>query len=76
MAASSTRSVSRPSIKSLALFHYLLPSLITSLDCGFRYVFLLGYDEGDPFFDSPLVSDCRAVCIYNICVSVSAGTSE
>lgn len=52
MVASSTRAVVTPSIKSLALFHYLLPSLTTSLDCGFRYIFLLGYDEGDVFYDS------------------------
>lgn len=56
MAASSTRAVVTPTVKSMALFHYLLPSLTTSLDCGFRYVFILGYDEGDVFYDSPRVS--------------------
>lgn len=54
LAASTSRTVLRPSTKSLALFQYLLPSLVTTLDCGFRYVFILGYDEGDMFFDTAL----------------------
>lgn len=60
MVASATRSVVAPSVKSLALFHYLLPSLPTTLDCGFRYVLLLGYDEGDAFFDTAQVRTARA----------------
>ena len=38
--------------QSISLFTTLLPSLLCSLDCHFRYVFVLGYDEGDAFFDS------------------------
>jgi hypothetical protein len=56
MAASVSRSVASPSVRSLALFRYLLPSLPSSLDCGFRYVFMLGYDEGDAFYDTPRVT--------------------
>lgn len=43
----------RPTIGRLALFTYLLPSLMRSLDCGFRYVYVLGFDEGDEFYDTP-----------------------
>lgn len=52
MAATTTRKVNKPSTKSLSLFTYLLPSLIRTLDCGFRYEYVLGYDQGDPFYDS------------------------
>ena len=36
----------------MALFTLLLPSLTRSLDCGFRYEYVLGYDKGDAFYDS------------------------
>jgi hypothetical protein len=52
MAGSTTRKINKPSPKTMALFNYLLPSLRTSLDCGYRYVFVMGYDEGDPYHDS------------------------
>lgn len=55
MAATTTRKVHNPSTKSLALFTYLLPSLIRTIDCGFRYQYVLGFDEGDPFYDSDQV---------------------
>ena len=38
--------------QSISLFTTLLPSLLCSLDCHFRYVFVLGYDIGDTFFNS------------------------
>ena len=52
MAASVTRKIKKPSTKKMALFTYLLPSLIRTLDCGFRYEYVLGYDKGDPYYDS------------------------
>jgi hypothetical protein len=52
MAASTTRKVRRPSPKTMSLFTYLLPSLRTSIDCGFRYIFVMGFDEGDAYHDS------------------------
>ena len=52
LAASTTRRISNPSTAKLALFTYLLPSLIRTVDCGFRYEYVLGYDKGDPFYDS------------------------
>lgn len=52
MAASTTRNIKNPTINNLAISNYLLPSLMRTLDCGFRYVFVLGYDMGDPFYDS------------------------
>lgn len=52
LAASTTRKISNPSTSKLALFTYLLPSLIRTIDCGFKYEYVLGYDKGDPFYDS------------------------
>lgn len=55
MAASTTRKIDNPSTKNLALFMYMLPSLMRTLDCGFRYEYVLGYDKGDPYYDSEKV---------------------
>ena len=52
MAATTTRRVQNPSPSNMALFMYLLPSLVRSLDCGYRYEYVLGYDKGDPFYDT------------------------
>ena len=57
MAATTTRKIVDPSTSNLALFLYLLPSLVRSLDCGYRYEYVLGFDAGDPFYDS------KAVCM-------------
>ena len=56
MAATTTRKIVDPSTSNLALFLYLLPSLVRSLDCGYRYEYVLGFDAGDPFYDSKAVS--------------------
>lgn len=58
MAATTTRKIENPSTTTLSLFNYLLPSLIRTLDCGFRYEYVLGYDKGDPFYDSEEVRVC------------------
>jgi len=47
-----TRKVSGPQLSKLALFRYLLPSMAHTLECGLRYVAVVGYDKGDPFYDS------------------------
>lgn len=52
MAGSTTRNVKSPDTNTIALFTVLLPSLLRSLDCGFRYVYMLGFDAGDSFYDS------------------------
>jgi hypothetical protein len=52
MAASTTRKIITPSTDNLALFTFMLPSLIRTIDCGFRYVYVLGYDKNDPFYDT------------------------
>ena len=57
MAAATTRRVVNPSPANMALFMYLLPSLIRTLDCGYRYEYVLGFDVGDPFYDSDEVSE-------------------
>jgi hypothetical protein len=31
----------------------MLPSLIRTLECGFRYVLVMGFDQGDLLFDAP-----------------------
>lgn len=56
MAASTTRRIKDPSTSNLALFTLMLPSLIRTLDCGYRYMYVLGFDKGDPFYDSDEVS--------------------
>jgi len=53
MAATTTRKINNPSTSKLALFTYLLPSLTRTIDCGFTYMYVLGYDVGDPFYDAP-----------------------
>lgn len=52
MAATTTRKINAPSTSNLALFTLLLPSLMRTLDCGYRYEYVLGYDADDPFYDS------------------------
>lgn len=52
LAGSTSRRVSHPSTDTMALFRWLLPSLAKTVDCGFRYKFVLGYDTGDPYYDT------------------------
>ena len=52
MTATSSRGVKYPSTKSLSLFTTFLPSLVKTLDCGFQYVYVMGYDVGDAYYDS------------------------
>lgn len=52
LAATTTRKIVDPGTKNLSLFTLLLPSLVRNLDCGFRYEYVLGFDEGDAFYDS------------------------
>lgn len=47
-----TRKVTGPQISKLALFRYLLPSIAHTVDCGLRYMVVVGYDKGDPFYDT------------------------
>jgi hypothetical protein len=65
MAASTTRGVSYVDVDSFSLFTFLLPSLLRSVDCGYRYVFVLGYDVGDPFFDSEQVCT-HSLILYSL----------
>ena len=52
MAATSSRGVASPSTQSFSIFTMFLPSLVRTVDCGFRYMCVLGYDVGDAYFDS------------------------
>ena len=38
-------------LEELAVFDHLLPSFVRTVDCGFRYAVVLGYDVGDKFWD-------------------------
>ena len=42
---------SLPRLDDLAVFHHLLPSFHRTVECGFRYVVVLGYDIGDRWWD-------------------------
>lgn len=76
MAATTTRKIHNPSTKSLALFNFLLPSLIRSVDCGYRYEYVLGYDEGDPYYDSASVS-FLCMLVYSLsCILYSDNFSK
>ena len=37
--------------RSFSLFRVLLPSVATTLECGFRYAVVIGYDLGDQYYD-------------------------
>lgn len=39
-------------LATLALFKHLLPSFKNTLECGFRYVVVVGYDVGDRWWDA------------------------
>ena len=53
MAASTSRGLNETeSFTHIPLFKTLFPSLLCNLDCGFKYIFVMGYDEGDNFYDS------------------------
>ena len=56
LVAVTTHRVVNPSLRDLDIFTLSMPSLISSLDCGFRYRLMLGYEKGDQFFDSDKVS--------------------
>jgi hypothetical protein len=47
-----TRNVKGPQLAKLALFRYLLPSMARTIDCGLEYMAVVGYDKGDPFYDT------------------------
>lgn len=53
--ASTSRSIPfNPKLLDLPLFKYMLPSLLRTIDCHYQYLIVIGYDKGDPFFDSVL----------------------
>lgn len=52
MAATTSRKIQNPSNSTISLMTTMLPSLIFSLDCGFRYVVVLGFDSIDDFYSS------------------------
>merc|ERR1712178_619489 len=52
MAATTSRNVVDPGPKRLSLFNVMLPSLMHSIECDYKYVYVLGYDKGDPYYDT------------------------
>ena len=55
LAGSTTRSIANPSLKTLALCNYLLKSILRTAECGFHYIYVLGYDLNDKFYSDPKV---------------------
>lgn len=51
MAATTTRNVKVTTVTNIALFKLMLPSLVRSVDCGYRYMYVMGYDAGDKYYD-------------------------
>ena len=66
LAGTTSRKMDNPKIEKMSLFTYLFPSLIRSLDCGFKYMFVLGYDKGDKFYDHDEVGLCE---LYHYCLN-------
>lgn len=62
LAGTTSRKMKDPNINMMSLFTYLFPSLIRSLDCGFNYMFVLGYDKGDKFYDNEKVLHFCCYC--------------
>ena len=56
LAGSTTRSIAYPSLKTLALCNYLLKSILRTAECGFHYIYVLGYDLKDKFYSNPTVA--------------------
>ena len=52
VSTTSKSAASNPELKDLPLFEYMLPSLLRTIDCRHRYLIVIGYDKGDPYFDS------------------------
>ena len=74
LAATTTRKIAAPSTDNLALFKLLLPSLMRTLDCGFRYEYVLGFDQGDSFYDSKEVRDVSNWLLFLIIIMIVKST--
>ena len=48
--------ISDASTDTLPLFSVMLPSLMMSLDCGYQYLVVVGFDEYDDFYSTAKVS--------------------
>jgi hypothetical protein len=57
-AATTTRNASKLHLDNLPAFTIMFPSLSRTLECGYRYLFVLGYDDNDSFYSLP------EVCIF------------
>jgi hypothetical protein len=55
VAATTTRNTPNILIPNLPLFAILFPSLARTLECGYRYLFVLGYDDSDQYYSNPEV---------------------
>ena len=49
-ASVTTRGHPDPTTSTLALFQYMLPSLVRTAERGFEYWLYISFDQGDPFF--------------------------
>ena len=57
LVAVTTRKIKKPTLRDLDLYTVSMPSLMGSLDCGFRYSVIVGYEVGDPYLDTVEVSN-------------------
>lgn len=53
MMGATAKNVNAPSTSNMALFTLSLPSIAKTVECGFIYTVFVGYDVGDPFYDTP-----------------------
>jgi len=42
---------------SFSLFRVLLPSVLRTMECGYKYLVVVGYDLGDRYYDTPEAHD-------------------
>ena len=66
LSGSTSRKEAHPSNTTLSIFTVMLPSLVRSLNCGFQYLVVIGYDLGDPFYDSEKVMHLRSCDEFSI----------
>ena len=52
LAASTSHNIDNFSTLESSLLNKLIPSIRNTVECGFRYILLLGYDIGDKYFDN------------------------
>jgi hypothetical protein len=55
VAATTTRHLENVQMANLPIFRLMFPSLARTLECGYQYIFVLGYDTNDSFYSNSQV---------------------